>query len=204
MAFRCDFCNGLTRSRDTYILRLTSYILVTLTSKLSTLNFRTHGPSTLLRAGGARIRYTFPMKTVAQNRRARFEYAISETLLAGMLLSGPEVKSCRAGHVDLSGAYVSFLGSAPVLKHLTIAPYRFALPDAFDPKRDRTLLLSKREIERLQSASGEKGVSIIPLEVQAGRHIKVLLGIGRGRKTIDKRQRIKEKDVEKRLRRGED
>ena len=142
------------------------------------------------------------MKTVAQSRRARFDYAIEETVLAGILLSGPEVKSCRAGHVDLSGAYVSFLGSTPVLKHLTIAPYRFALVDAFETGRDRTLLLSKKEIERLESASTEKGIAIIPLEVQVGKHVKVLLGIGRGRKTIDKRQRIKERDVEKSMRRG--
>jgi SsrA-binding protein len=143
------------------------------------------------------------MKTVAHNRRARFDFAFSDTLLAGMILTGPEVKSCRAGHVDLSGAYVSFLGPTPVLKQCTIAPYRFAVPDAFDPKRDRPLLLSKKDIERLKSASNEKGVSVIPLEVQAGKHVKILLGIGRGRKTIDKRQRIKEKDIEKRLRRGE-
>ncbi len=142
------------------------------------------------------------MKTVAQSRRARFDYAIEETLLAGIALHGAEVKSCRAGHVDLSGAYVSFLGSAPVLKHCTIAPYRFARADAFETGRDRTLLLSKKEMDRLRSASNEKGIAIIPLEVQTGKHVKVLLGIGRGRKTLDKRQRIKEREIEKRLRQG--
>lgn len=142
------------------------------------------------------------MKTVAQSRRARFDYAIEETMLAGMQLCGPEVKSCRAGHVDLSGAYVSFVGSAPVLKHLTIAPYRFALVDAFETGRDRTLLLNKKEIDRLKSVSNEQGIAIIPLEIQAGKQVKVLLGIGRGRKTIDKRHRIKERETEKRLRRG--
>ena len=142
------------------------------------------------------------MKTVGQNRKARFDYEILETVLAGVILSGSEVKSCRAGHVDLAGAYVSFLGSIPVLKHMKISPYRYSSPTAHEIGRDRTLLLKKAEMKKLQEAAEQKGVSVIPLEVQAGKFIKVLLGIGRGRKTIDKRHAIRKREVERRLRQG--
>lgn len=145
------------------------------------------------------------MKTVASNRRARFDYQIDDTVLAGIMLTGQEVKSCRMGHADLSGSYVSFRGSVPVIKHLKVMPYKFASGlDGYDPAQDRTLLLKKNEAEKLRAASEQKGITIIPLEVQAGKFIKILLGIARGRKTIDKRRVIKERDVEKRMRRGDE
>ncbi len=143
------------------------------------------------------------MKVVAQNRRARFDYEITDTVEAGLILTGQEVKSCRLGHVNLSGAYVSFLAGKAVLKHAKVSPYPFAgpLPD-YNPDRDRALLLGAHEAAKLAGLSAEKGVALIPLEVRAGRYIKVLLGIGRGRKTLDKRQRIRERDMEKKLRAG--
>lgn len=143
------------------------------------------------------------MKAVAANRRARFDYEITDTVLAGIMLSGQEAKSCRMGHVDLSGSYVSFHGGKPIIKHLKISPYKFASQlDGYDPGRDRPLLLTNGEIEKLQVASEQKGITIIPLEVQAGKFIKILIGLGRGRKTIDKRKKIKERDIERRLRSG--
>lgn len=143
------------------------------------------------------------MKVVAKNRRARFDYEITETVVAGIMLSGQEVKSCRDGHVDLAGAYVSFFGGKPMLKQAKIRPYQFASGlTEYEPGRDRALLLTKKEAEKLQTASEQKGVTIIPLEVQAGKFIKVVLGLARGRKTIDKRRVIKERDVEKRIRQG--
>jgi len=145
------------------------------------------------------------VKIVAQNRRARFDYEILETVEAGIVLTGQEVKSCRAGHVNLSGAYVSFLSGAPVLKKAKIQKYRFAGDVAdYDPERDRPLLLRKSEIDRLSGKVTEKGVTVLPLEVRAARTIKVLLGLGRGRKQHDKRERIKERDIKKRLRKGEE
>ncbi len=143
-------------------------------------------------------------KTVANNRRARHDYDIVDTVEAGILLSGPEVKSCRQGNVHLGGSYVSLHTGTPVLKSASIAPYQYASnQEGYDPNQDRQLLLKKADIERLESALAEKGVALIPLEVRAGKYIKVLLGLGKGRKTIDKRQRIKEKDVARRLKRGE-
>ncbi len=144
------------------------------------------------------------MKTVGQNRKARFDYEILDTVLAGIILTGSEVKSCRAGHVDLAGAYVSFMGDVPTLKHMKISPYRYSSSTAHEIGRDRTLLLSKAETKKLKDAALQKGVSAVPLEVRAGRFIKILIGIGRGRKTIDKRKVIKEREVERRLRKGMD
>ncbi len=143
------------------------------------------------------------MKTVAQNRRARFDYAITDTVEAGIVLTGPEVKSARLGNVNLAGSYLSFLGGKPVLKNASIAPYSYAAHDPdYQPGRDRVLLLRKAESDRLQAAVAEKGVTVIPLEVKAGKYVKVVLGIGRGRKTIDKRQRIRERETGRRLREG--
>lgn len=141
------------------------------------------------------------MKVVAQNRRARFDYEILDTVEAGLMLTGQEVKSCRLGHCDLKGSYVSFTGERPMLRQMTIRPYTHAgnLPD-YQPSRERELLLKKTEIATLQQASEEKGLTIVPLEVRVGRFIKVFLAVARGRKRFDKRQKIKERDVQKRLR----
>ena len=144
------------------------------------------------------------MKVVAVNRRARFDYDILETFEAGLVLTGPEVKSSRNGGVSLAGAYVSFLAGKALLKNAKIAPYKFAAKMPHEVERDRELLLKGKEAERIASLANEKGVTVIPLEVRAGRFIKVLLGVARGRKTIDKRQAIRKREVERRLRRGED
>ncbi len=145
------------------------------------------------------------MKTVAQNRRARFDYAITDTVEAGIVLTGPEVKSARLGNVSLAGSYLSFLGGKPVLRNASIAPYSYAAHDQdYQPGRDRVLLLKKAESDRLQAAVAEKGVTVVPLEVKAGKYVKVVLGVGRGRKTIDKRQRIRERETGRRLREGRD
>jgi len=145
------------------------------------------------------------MKTVAQNRRARHDYEITDVVEAGIMLSGQEVKSCRAGNANLSGAYVSLASGTPVLKSMTIAKYAHAAGvEGYEPTRDRILLLKKNELEKLQTQLLEKGVSLIPMEVKAGRFIKVVLGLGRGKKRYDKRQDKKKKDIERRLREGRD
>ncbi len=141
------------------------------------------------------------MKTV-NNRRARFDYEILETVEAGLRLTGPEVKSCRAGQVQFAGAYVVFPGGQPEIAQLMIAPYKYADTTDYDPKRRRPLLLHKREVERLQSLSQEKGVTIIPLELKVGRYIKLVLGVAKGRKKADRRQVIRARDESRRLREG--
>lgn len=145
------------------------------------------------------------MKVVAQNRRARFDFEILDTVEAGIMLTGQEVKSCRLGHANLAGAYVSFLNGKAILKHAFISPYSYALPlPDYDPDRDRPLLLSKKEMEKLDAMTAEKGVTVVPLEVRAGTFIKVLLGVARGRKRIDKRQRIKERETARKIREGKE
>lgn len=141
------------------------------------------------------------MKVVAQNRRARFDYEIIESVEAGIVLTGQEVKSCRLGQVSLAGSYVSFASGKPVLKALKISPYTYASGlDGYDPGHDRLLLIRKSQIEKLQAAASEKGMTVIPLEVHSDRFIKVLIGIGKGRKRMDKRQRMKEREVGRRVR----
>ena len=143
------------------------------------------------------------MKTIAENRRARFDYEIIDSFETGIILTGQEVKSCRLGQANLSGAYVSFFGGKPVIKHMKISAYKQAgpLPD-YDPERDRILLMKKSELEKIQRATEVKGMSLIPLDVKAGKYIKVTIALAKGRKKADKRQAIKEKDISRRLREG--
>jgi SsrA-binding protein len=145
------------------------------------------------------------VKTVAQNRRAKFDYEIIDTVEAGVILTGQEAKSARMGQVNLLGSYVSFLGGKPMIKHMKISPYKYAgvLPD-YDPGHDRELLLSKHQLQKLEAQQMERGIAIIPLEVHAGKFIKVLLGVGKGRKRLDKRERIKEREVGRRMRQGKE
>lgn len=144
------------------------------------------------------------MKTVAQNRRARFDLDIIETVTAGIALTGQEVKSCRLGQASLMGSYVSFLHGTPVLKNVNIPRYRYSSPvEGYDPMRDRRLLLSKKDISRLEALTQERGMALVPLAMTAGTFVKLELGIGRGRKNIDKRQRIRERETDRRMRRGD-
>ncbi len=147
------------------------------------------------------ILYSLSMKIVAKNRRARFDYEILDTVEAGIVLTGPEVKSCRAGQINLAGAYVSFLSGVPMVKGMKISPYAYASNGAsYSSGHDRLLLLKKNEIVKIENAAHEKGMTIVPLEVHAGKFIKVLLGLGKGRKRLDKRQRIKEREISRRVR----
>lgn len=145
--------------------------------------------------------YNACMKMVAQNRRARYDYEVIETVEAGIVLTGSEAKSCRRGHVNLSGSYVSFHDGRPVLKGAGISKYAFSGPGVgHEEHRDRLLLLKKNELAKLRRGSEQKGMSIIPLEVRAGKFIKIIVGLGRGRKKADKRETIKTREIARRLR----
>lgn len=143
------------------------------------------------------------MKVVAQNRRVRFDYQILDTIEAGIALTGSEVKSARKGHVNLAGSYVSFLAGKPVLKNASISRYAFTGPNVpHEELRDRQLLLKKTEAAKLERAIGEKGVTVVPFEMRAGKFIKIVLALGKGKKKGDKRQAIKERETGRRLREG--
>lgn len=135
-------------------------------------------------------------KMVAQNRRARHEYDIEETLEAGIVLTGTEIKSVRAGHVQIQDAYARVENNEVWLHNLHIAPYEQAGRFNMDPDRPRKLLLNRREIDRLFTKAQEKGLALIPLSLYLRRGFaKVDVAIAKGRKLYDKRQAIAERDA---------
>jgi SsrA-binding protein len=141
--------------------------------------------------------------SLTENKKAFFDYEILEKLEAGLVLTGPEVKSAKAGHMNLKGSYVTFHGSDALLTNAHISAYQPAgkNPD-YDPTRSRRLLLKKKEIDYLRSKSQEKGLTIVPLKVYTkNRFVKVEVGVARGKKQFDKRESIKKRDSAKEVKR---
>jgi SsrA-binding protein len=142
-------------------------------------------------------------KIVATNRKARHDYEILETMEAGIVLKGPEVKSLRAGKVGFQDAFARVSGAELWLHNLHISPYEQANRYNEDPLRTRKLLLGRHEIRRLIGKVEEKGLTLVPLELAFKRgYAKVTLGLGRGRKTHDKREKLKQQAQERDARRG--
>jgi len=131
-------------------------------------------------------------KVVGRNRKARHEYELLDTYEAGMVLKGPEVKSLRAGQLAFRDAFARVEGGEIWLYNLHISPYEEANRANEEPDRVRKLLLHREEIRRLEIKTGEKGLTLIPLEVYFRKgNAKVLLGVGRGRRLYDKREKLK-------------
>ncbi len=131
-------------------------------------------------------------KVVGRNRKARHEYEILDTYEAGMVLKGPEVKSLRAGQLAFRDAFARVEGGEIWLYNLHISPYEEANRANEEPDRVRKLLLHREEIRRLEIKTGGKGLTLIPLEVYFRKgNAKVLLGVGRGRRLYDKREKLK-------------
>ena len=139
-------------------------------------------------------------KTIATNRRARFEYEILDSFEAGISLLGPEVKSLREGRANLGDAYALIRGSEVFLHKLHISPYEAATREnPEDPQRPRRLLLHRHEIRKLQGRVEERGLTLIPLELyfnDDGR-VKVKLALVRGKRTVDKRETIKRREADR-------
>ena len=131
-------------------------------------------------------------KTIASNRRARYDYEILDTFEAGIALLGPEVKSLRAGGANLSDAYATVRGGEVFLVNAHISPYAQAGRENPDPRRERRLLLHKREIRRLQGQTAERGRTLVPLSLyfKEGR-VKVELALARGKRRHDRRETIR-------------
>ena len=138
------------------------------------------------------------IKVVSTNKKARFEFFILETFEAGIALKGTEIKSVRKGQVSLQEAYVRTNGSEIWLVGAHIAPYEHASAYQHDPKRDRKLLLHKKEIRKLWDEVRIKGMTIVPIRVylKAGK-AKLEIGLAKGKKQYDKRESIKERDIER-------
>ena len=135
-------------------------------------------------------------KTVAQNRRARFDYSIENTFEAGIVLVGTEVKSLRRGQASITEAYASDQGGELYLLNAHIAPYDSGKTFGHEPRRPRKLLLHRREIGKMIGAIRREGMTLVPLSIyfnERGR-AKVSLALAKGRRKADQRQAIKDRD----------
>ncbi|QQR84283.1 SsrA-binding protein SmpB [Candidatus Peregrinibacteria bacterium] len=140
------------------------------------------------------------MKIIAKNKKATFDYEILESIQAGMILTGPEVKSIRAGHVSLKGSYISIASERLYLRKVHVTEYKFDQGGTHNPFRDRELLVSKKEIHKLSQRLNEQGIALIPLSIGlSGKYIKCEFGVARGKKKYDKRQSIKERETNRHL-----
>ncbi|RKY39171.1 MAG: SsrA-binding protein [Candidatus Omnitrophota bacterium] len=142
------------------------------------------------------------LKYIAQNRRAKFDYTILESLEAGIQLKGNEVKSLREGKVSLRDSFARVENEEVFLYNLYIAPFSHNSDSNYDPLRLRKLLVHKKEIERLSAKVKEKGITLIPLSLYFKRGlVKVELGVCKGRRVYDKREKIKKREMEREMRR---
>ena len=142
-------------------------------------------------------------RTAATNRRAFFDYEILERVEAGLVLTGTEIKSVRAGKVDLSDGYARVHDGEMWLHNTYIAPYDPASQFNHDPRRLRKLLLHRDEISKLESAVAEKGLTLVALRIYIKRHVaKVELGLARGKRQFDKRRAIISRDMDREARRA--
>ena len=143
------------------------------------------------------------MATLIENQRAGFDYEILEKFQAGIELSGSEVKSIRLKRGSLLGARVLIRGKEAYVVNMEIPPYQAGNVKAdHDDRRNRRLLLSKDELDKLGNLSSAKGLTIIPISVyNVGRYLKVGVAVVRGKKKYDKRESIKKRDTEREIRR---
>lgn len=141
-------------------------------------------------------------KTVASNRKARHEYEILETMEAGVVLKGPEVKSIRNGKVSLAGSFARVDDGEVWIHDMHVTPYDPASRWNSDPTRPRKLLLNAAEIRRLIGATQEKGLTLVPLELYFKRgYAKVAIGLARGKKLHDKRETLKRRTHQREMER---
>ncbi len=139
-----------------------------------------------------------PAKTIARNRKAYHDYFLYDTYEAGIVLTGTEIKSIRAGRVNLRDSYVQIRAGQAWLVNVHISPYAAGSRENPDPRRDRKLLLHLREIYRLQSAVQEKGLTIVPLRLYLkNNRAKVEIALARGKKLYDKRAAIEKKEAQR-------
>ena len=141
-------------------------------------------------------------KLIAQNRKARYEYTILETVEAGIVLKGTEIKSIRAGRINLKDGYASIRDGEIWLYNVHIAPFEQGNQFNHDPVRPRKLLMKKKEIDRLYGEVKQGGNTLVPLKVYIKNGFaKVLIGLAKGKKQYDKRETIKRREQDRQMRR---
>ncbi|MBC7258222.1 MAG: SsrA-binding protein SmpB [Chloroflexi bacterium] len=142
------------------------------------------------------------IKTVATNRKAYHDFFIEETFEAGIALTGTEIKSVRAGRVNLRDSFAQIKGGELWLQNAHISPYEHGNRANHDPKRPRKLLMHKREILRLQGKVQERGYTLVPLRMYIkARRAKVEIALAKGKKLYDKREAIAKRDADLAMRR---
>ncbi len=140
------------------------------------------------------------MKVIAVNKKAYHDYEVLETVEAGIVLSGDEVKSIRAGHISLNESYATVYQGEIMLLNCNISPYSHAYQkEEKISRRSRKLLLHKKEITRLIGAVSQKGLTLIPLKVyiSSGGFIKIEIGLAKHKKAAGKKRELKEKDIKR-------
>ena len=138
-----------------------------------------------------------------KNKKASFEYFLIDEYVAGLVLTGTEIKSIRDGKANLTDAYCVFVGNELFVRQMHVSEYRFGSYMNHPAKRDRKLLLTRRELRKLQARTKEKGYTIVPvlLYVDDRGYAKLKIALARGKKFFDKRETIKEKDTKRDMQR---
>jgi len=146
------------------------------------------------------------MKIITQNKKAYFNYQIEEEISAGIMLLGSEIKSIRDGHISLNEAYVAEIKDEIFLVNCSIKPYKLATIINHEEKRPRKLLIHKKERAKILSKMNLKGYSIVPTKAFFNDRniVKIMIGLGKGKKLYDKRESIKKRDAKRSAARGED
>lgn len=136
------------------------------------------------------------MKVIANNRKASFEYFLQDKYQTGICLCGSEVKSLRAGTVSLEDSYVVVRGTNVYIKNMYIKPYEKTTAYAVDERRDRKLLLNKKEILKISRQLNDVGLTIVPTKIYFNNNlVKIEIAIAKGKKLYDKRESIKNKEL---------
>lgn len=142
-------------------------------------------------------------KTLAQNKKASHDYFIEETYEAGIVLKGTEIKSIRAGRINIKDAHARVDRGEVQLINLHIAPYEQGNRFNHDPTRTRKLLLHRKEIDKLTGLIQQKGYTLVPLKIYIKNGVaKILLGLGKGKKKYDKREELKQKAAKREIERA--
>ena len=142
------------------------------------------------------------MSNLAVNKRAKFDYDLQETFEAGLVLTGSEVKSAKAGHVQLKGAFLDIKRGELWLKSAHISKYGPAgINEEYDPTQDRKVLVHKRQLKRLIGKKQAEGLTLVPVRLyRKGSLVKLEFAIGRGKRKHEKRETIKKREVDRQIR----
>lgn len=142
----------------------------------------------------------YPIKEIASNKKAYHDYFIEEKFEAGIELTGTEIKSIRKGNVNLKDSYAYIKGGELFISHMHISPYEQGNIFNVDPIRDRRLLVTKREINKLIGLIKQQGLTLVPINLYfKGKWAKITIGVGKGKKLYDKRQDIAKRSAEKEI-----